>query len=136
MKMPLSYSNIHARRVGGCILCAAMLTIVACARVSTQPQPQPSGDIYERSTLRLAKPPEQAAACLVEHARSAGQSAEVVPLYGVESVAVTIKTSSTGDVRAVLSLMRADAGTSAAVTTFKDGIADRADFLSRLVQGC
>jgi hypothetical protein len=134
MKMSLSYSNIHARRVGGCILSAAMLTIVACARVSTQPQP--SGDIYERSTLRLAKPPEQAAACLVEHARSAGQSAEVVPLYGMESLAVTIKTSSTGDVRAVLSLMRADAGTRAAVTTFKDGIADRADFMSQLIQGC
>jgi hypothetical protein len=110
-----------------------MLTAAGCTHVSAQ---TPSGDIYERSTLRLAKPPEQAAACLAEHARSAGQSAEVVPLYGMESVAVTIRTSSTGDVRAVLSLMRADAGTSAAVTTFKDGIADRADYVSRLVQGC
>ncbi|MDB5903215.1 MAG: hypothetical protein JWM26_2093 [Betaproteobacteria bacterium] len=134
MKMFSSYSNIHAKRVGACILSAAMLTIVACARVSAQPQP--SGDIYQRSTLRLSKPPEQAAACLVEHARSAGRSAEVVPLYGVESVAVTIRTSSTGDVHAVLSLMRAEAGTNAAVTTFKDGIADRADFMSQLIQGC
>jgi hypothetical protein len=115
-------------------MAAAMLTLAACTHVSAQPQP--SGDIQERSTLRLSKPPEQAAACLVEHARSAGQSAEMVPLYGVESVAVTIKTSSTGDVRAVLSLMRADAGTTAAVTTFKDGSADRADYVSRLVQGC
>jgi hypothetical protein len=134
MKMLSTYSNIHARRVAGCVLAAVILTLVACARVSAQPQP--SGDIHERSTLRLSKPPEQAAACLVEHARSAGQSAEVVPLYGVEAVAVTIKTSSTGDVRAVLSLMPADAGTSAAVTTFKDGIADRADFMSQLIQGC
>jgi hypothetical protein len=134
MKLPLKSSSLHAGGIRRCIVAAALLAAVGCAHVSAQPQAP--GDIYERSTLRLATPPEQAAGCLLEHARSAGQAAEMVPLYGLESIAVTVKTSATGDVLVVLTLMRADGGARAAVTTLKGALASRAEFLNRLVQGC
>jgi hypothetical protein len=117
-----------------CAIVAAFLAVAGC--VSNPARSQASSDIFERSTLHLSKPPERAAACLSDHAQSAGRSAEVVPLYGLESVAVTVKATPTGDVLAVLSLMRADAGASAAVTTWKGAVPDRADFLNRLAEGC
>ncbi|MDB5865790.1 MAG: hypothetical protein JWO70_3596 [Betaproteobacteria bacterium] len=134
MELHLRSSSLRAGGIRLSIIAAALFTVGGCAHVSAQPHA--SGDSYERSTLRLSRPPEQAAACLVEHAQSAGQAAEIVPLYGLESVAVTVKASATGDVLAVLSLVRADAGARAAVTTLKGALTNRVDFLSRLVQGC
>jgi hypothetical protein len=93
-------------------------------------------DIYQRSIQQLAAPPAQAASCISENAKRSGYAADTVPLYGMEAVAVTVKTSTTGDTVAVLSLAQAGAGSSAAVTTITGVVADRADLLRRIVQGC
>jgi uncharacterized protein with ACT and thioredoxin-like domain len=93
-------------------------------------------DIYQRSTQRLAAPAEQAAACISENAKRSGYAADTVPLYGMESLAVTVKTSATGDTVAVLSLTPAGAGSSAAVTTVSGVVTDRAEVVRRIVQGC
>ena len=95
-----------------------------------------AADIYQRSTHRLSRVPAQAAACIEEHARKSGHAAEVLPLYGTESVAVTVRTSVTGDVLAVLSLTPASAGSTAMTTTWNGAVADRAAFIAELVRGC
>lgn len=80
--------------------------------------------------------PAEAGACIAERARSRGHFADVVPLYGMESIAVTIKTGRAGELLAVLSLTRSDAGSVAATTTWTGAVRDRAAFVRDLVQDC
>jgi hypothetical protein len=116
----------------------ALAVLAGCTMLPRSATPHTSGDadIYNRSTQPLAAPPEKAGACIVENARRAGHTAELVPLYGLESVAVTVKTALTGDVLAVLSLTRAHTGASAAVTTMTGAVKDRGELIKSLVQGC
>jgi hypothetical protein len=59
-----------------------------------------------------------------------------VPLYGLEAVAVTVRTSPTGDTVAVLSLTRTDAGSNAVITSWPEAARDRGEFSRQAVQGC
>jgi hypothetical protein len=92
-------------------------------------------DAIERSNVQLAKPPNAAAECIVANARAGGEAAEVVPLYGLESVAVTVRDRVAGETLAVFSLMRNGSGARADTTTWA-GVPDRAAFLGKLTQGC
>ena len=140
--MPRTMTANHSPRLlwsgaARVVAIVALASLAACAhplRAAAKPS-DPSG-IYERSTHTLSRPPAQAAACIAEHARANGHTPETVPLYGMESVAVMVKTSVAGDVLAVLSLTRSDAGAVAATTTYTGALKDRANFLGALVQGC
>ena len=92
-------------------------------------------DAIERSRMQLAKPPKAAGECIVDNARIAGVHAELVPLYGLESIGVTVTTRVAGDHIAVFSLTSGDGGTRAETTTWS-GLADRPDLLRKLTQGC
>ena len=118
---------------------AAATALTGCTfqRAGSSPaRASAAAELNERSTHRLSRLPEHAAACIAERARSAGFTPDVVPLYGLEAVAVTLKAESTGDVLAVVSLTRREAGASALVTTWAGAVKDRADFITRLVDGC
>ena len=101
----------------------------------TSPRLPAQTDAIERSTIHLAKPPHAAGECIVANARTAGASADLVPLYGLESVAVTVSARVAGEHLAVFSLMRNDGGAHAETTTWA-GVADRQELLRKLTQGC
>ena len=128
-------SSRAAAALGTAALAAVLAACVPHSRAAP-PRATVSADVYERSTHRLARIPSDAAACIAERARTSGHAADTVPLYGLESVAVTVKTGVVGDMLAVLSLTRSDAGTVAAATTWKDAKRDREAFVRDLVQGC
>lgn len=118
-------------------LVASVMALAACSYVSgTGPRAGGSAAVYERSTHRLERAPEVAAACVADHARASGHIADTVPLYGLESVAVMVKTSAVGEVLAVLSLTPSDTGAVAAATTWKGTMKDREGFVRTLLQGC
>jgi hypothetical protein len=89
----------------------------------------------ERSTSHLMKKPQDAAACIIENAQARGNAADLVPLYGMESVAVTVKTSLAGEVIAVFSLMPGDGGSIASTTTWS-GESKREALTGILAKGC
>ena len=113
------------------------LTLYGCASWTrgTNAQQSSGEEKVERSTLRLAKTPEHAAACIVENARATGNAAELVPLYGMQSVGVTVKTSATGDVIAVFSLTQSDAGAVANTTMWRD-VSGGGSLVQAFVKGC
>jgi hypothetical protein len=139
-----AHMTATAETYGRCASAAvrvALLTLLTCLAACAYPSragPQYGGssDAYERSTHQLARAPEHAAACIIEHARARGHAAEMVPLYGMESVAVTVKTGAVGDLLAVLSLTRSAAGSAAATTTWTGAVGKREDFVRALTQGC
>jgi hypothetical protein len=116
---------------------ATITSLAGCSNwtLGEKPSAYSESNSVQRSTLRLAKVPADAAACIAKNARDAGRFAEVVPLYGMESVAVTVKTSAVGDALAVLSLTSDDGGAVAATSTWA-GVPEREAFLGKLVQGC
>lgn len=120
------------------LIVIGVVSVAACSTPSrTAPRSAGGADVYERSTHRLSRVPSEAAACIAEHARTSGRTADTAPLYGLESVAVTVKTSAAGDVLAVLSLTRGrDGGSVAATTTWTGTVRDRAAFVRDLVQDC
>jgi hypothetical protein len=132
-----THRRIALRAATGAGVLAMVALLAACALPSRgAPRTDGSSGLYERSTHRLARAPEHAAVCIAEHARTGGRAAEMVPLYGLESVALTVKTSASGDLLAVFSLTRADAGSVAATTTWAGAVPDREAFVRELVQGC
>jgi hypothetical protein len=92
-------------------------------------------DVIERSTLKLDRPPLRAGECIVENARAQGSHAQLVPLYGLESVAVTVKTETAGDIIAVFAIATGPSGTAAQTTTWA-GVQTRDELLKKLTQGC
>ena len=127
----------QSRSASALALVAILTALGACAQSPRAVAPGArASDIYERSTHRLTRVPSEAGACIAEHARSGGHSAEMLPLYGMESVAVTIKTGRVGELLAVLSLTRSDGGSVAATTTWAGAVRDREAFVRDLVQGC
>jgi hypothetical protein len=92
-------------------------------------------DAVERSSMTFAKSPHAAGECIVANAKGAGAAADLVPLYGLESVAVTVTTRVAGEHLAVFSLTRNDSGAHAETTTWA-GVPDRQDLLRKLTQGC
>jgi hypothetical protein len=130
-------STDYVRVVTAIAVAGSVFTLGGCGYLRPAETRGPNdADIHARSTHRLEKVPEQAAACIAEHARRGGYTPEIVPLYGLESVGVTVKTGTVGDVLAVFSVIRANAGASAAVTTMTGAVKDRGEFVKRLVQGC
>jgi hypothetical protein len=117
-------------------LVACVATLGACSVLRPASQRDDPASIYERSTHRLSRAPEAAAACIVEHARASGHTADIVPLYGLQSVAVMVKNRTAGEVLVVLSLTPSDTGAVGATTTWKDAMKDRESFVRALVQGC
>jgi hypothetical protein len=101
----------------------------------TSPALAPQTEAIERSHMRLVKPPHAAGECIVANAKAAGAAAELVPLYGLESVAVTVKTRVAGDHLAVFSLTRNGSGAHVETTTWA-GVPDRQELLRKLTQGC
>ena len=85
--------------------------------------------------MHLAKLPHAAGECIVANAKGAGAAAELVPLYGLESVAVTVSTRVGGDHLAVFSLTRNDNGAHAETTTWA-GVPERRELMRKLTQGC
>jgi hypothetical protein len=115
---------------------AAASGVGGCAPMNARARPADRSDLDERSVHRLAGPPAQAAECIRRNVERSGYSAEIVPLYGLEAVAVTVRTSPTGDTVAVLSLTRADAGSNAVVTSWSGPSGDRGELPRQAVQGC
>ena len=111
--------------LGGC----SSWTLGGTSKVAAQT------DAIDRSNMRLAKPPDAAAECIVTNVRADGRAADIVPLYGLESVAVTVRDRVAGETLAVFSLIPSAGGTSADTTTWA-GVADRAEFLRKLTEGC
>ena len=92
-------------------------------------------DVLERSRLQLVKPPHAAAECIAENARAAGVEAQMLPLYGYESVGVVVTSRLAGDHVAVFALTRRDGGARSETTTWAN-VPDREALLRRLTQGC
>ena len=92
-------------------------------------------DVLERSRLQLLKPPHAAAECIAENARAAGVEAQMLPLYGYESVGVVVTSRLAGDHVAVFALTRRDGGARSETTTWAN-VPDREALLRRLTQGC
>lgn len=95
----------------------------------------PQTDAIERSSMSLSKTPNAAGECIVANAKQAGAVAQLVPLYGLESVAVTVTTRVAGEQLAVFSLTPNEGGARAETTTWA-GVPDRQDLLRKLTQGC
>lgn len=121
------------------LLAASALALGGCSswmRSSGSAAPAQT-DAIERSNMQLLKPPNAAAECIVANARGAGSAAELVPLYGLESVAVTVTDRVAGEAIAVFSLLRDANGSGARVAaTTWSGIDNRAGLLQKLTQGC
>lgn len=98
-------------------------------------RPPAATDAIERSRIQLAKPPHAAGECIVANAHAAGVAAELVPLYGLESVAVTVTSRVAGEHIAVFSLTRGDGAAQAQTTTWA-GVPKREELLRQLTQGC
>ena len=95
----------------------------------------PQTEAIERSSMHLAKLPHAAGECIVANAQQAGAAAQLVPLYGLESVAVTVTDRVAGEQLAVFSLTRNDNGAHAETTTWS-GVSGRQELLRKLTQGC
>src|SRR3954469_24787866 len=118
---------------------AAMAALNGCSNwslggVGSSPLPAQT-DAIERSRMQLAGTPQVAGACIVQNAEAAGVHGELIPLYGLESVGVTVKTRVAGDHMAIFSLTPNDGGARAETTTWS-GVADREGLLRKLTQGC
>jgi hypothetical protein len=134
----VTHSIPRARRIVALVTAlsigAAASGVGGCAPINARAPAAGGSDA--RSVQRLASPPAQAAECIRRNAERSGYSAETVPLYGLEAVAVTVRTSPTGDTVAVLSLTRADAGSNAVITSWSESARDRGEFSRQAVQGC
>ena len=121
------------------LLAASALALGGCSswmRSSGSSAPAQT-DAIERSSMQLLKSPNAAAECIIANARSAGSAAELVPLYGLESVAVTVTDRVAGEAIAVFSLLRDANGSGARVAaTTWSGVEDRKGLLQKLTQGC
>jgi hypothetical protein len=122
------------------VLLAGIAALSGCSTwnwtLGGHPPPLPAAtDAIERSSIKLANAPNPAGECIVANARTAGLAAELVPLYGLESVAVIVTASVAGEHVAVFSLTRGDGTTRAQETTWA-GVPNREELLRKLTQGC
>ncbi|HEX2829998.1 MAG TPA: hypothetical protein VHP37_26865 [Burkholderiales bacterium] len=120
------------------VLAATLAPLAGCSNWTiggTSGPVAPQTDAIERSTLHLTKAPHAAGECIVANAQQAGAAAQLVPLYGLESVAVTVTNRVAGDQLAVFSLTPNDSGAHAETTTWA-GVRERQELLRKLTQGC
>jgi hypothetical protein len=120
------------------LLAVALAALGGCSNwkiLGASAPPAAQTDAVERSSMHLAKPPHAAGECIVANAQRAGAAADLVPLYGLESVAVTVSTRVAGDHLAIFSLTRNDGGARADTTTWA-GVSERGELLRKLAQGC
>ena len=126
-------------RISGWLaLVAAYAALNGCSTFTlggTSGQLPAQTDVLERSRLQLVKPPHAAAECIAENARAAGVEAQMLPLYGYESVGVVVTSRLAGDHVAVFALTRRDGGARSETTTWAN-VPDREALLRRLTQGC
>jgi hypothetical protein len=129
----MSYSG----RIAG--VCVAAAVLAGCSNWALGPSSPSSDfdhrDVIERSTMQFGQPPLKAGECIAANAQAQGTSAQLLPLYGWQSVAVTVKESAVGDIIAVFTLTDGPRGTTAQTTTWA-GVQDRQALLNKLAQGC
>ena len=118
-------------------LCAAALLILALAGCAQRPKTGDSGDVYERSTHRLAQAPAAAASCIARNADNAGYATVLQPLFGNAAVAVSIRDGGlTGNTLATISMMPEEKGSRATVTSPRAGTRERKALLDGLLARC